>query len=347
MERLLDDLNIIRPLRRVYVVRGLVANETELAEVLSEELQGQYTQNNYRHRERQSDDDSRLFFRVRAFPRGLQHRMETQLRGRQVALTTTSTAVTAELSNKDPGPTLCAMNVANGIMYGSFYAGPHVMALQKRNASRLGIYDSRPEKNKAGTASAEASAAASMALADLKGRIPVSRAGWKLIEVFRRRPALFVPSGDASFVAVDIGASPGGWSYELAALPGCQRVFAVDPGALALPIPANVTHMQQRIEEAAPVLVAQGVTVDCVVNDMNASPRMTVESLMALSGVVKKGAAVVLTFKNFVGGRSKFGKAIEAALGKLDAVLDGMEVIRLFMGGEQERTVVGRWKGGM
>ena len=65
---------------------------------------------------------------------------------------------------------------------------------------------------------------------------------------------------------------------------------------------------------------------------------------MALGGVIKAGASVVLTFKNFVGGRTKFGIAIETALNELDAVLDEMEVIRLFMGGEQERTVVGRWK---
>jgi hypothetical protein len=38
---LLEDLNITRPLRRVYVVRGLVATEAELLEVLRGELQGQ------------------------------------------------------------------------------------------------------------------------------------------------------------------------------------------------------------------------------------------------------------------------------------------------------------------
>ena len=73
---------------------------------------------------------------------------------------------------------------------------------------------------------------------------------------------------------------------------------------------------------------------------------MTVESLLALRKVIRHGAAVVLTFKNFVGGRAKFSKAIESAPSQLSDVLDGMEVLRLFMGGEQERTVVGRWRGG-
>ena len=157
---------------------------------------------------------------------------------------------------------------------------------------------------------------------------------------------MFVPDPNARFIAVDIGASPGGWSYELSAMPGCERVFAIDPGALALPIPANVTHMRQKIEDAAPVLVSQGMMVDCVVNDMNASPRVTVGSLLLLRKIIKDGAVVVLTFKNFVGGRAKFASAIKSALGELDAVLTGMEVLRLFMGGEQERTVVGRWKEG-
>ena len=344
---LLEDLNIIRPLRRVYVVRGIVATETELSLALSKELRDHFEESS------PGQNSEGLFFRVRAFPRDLQERLENKLRGQHLTTSTgggKSTTTSMRLSNKDPGPTLCAMNVVNGIMYGSFHQGARMMALQKRNASRLGVYDSRPPKNKGGVAAlpilADSAAAASMAIADVKGRIPVSRAGWKLVEVFRRRPTLFVPNNASSFVAVDIGASPGGWSYELAALPGCQRVFAVDPGALTQPIPPNVTHLQQKIEDAAPELIAQGIRVDCVVNDMNASPRMTVESLLALRKVIRHGAAVVLTFKNFVGGRAKFSKAIESALSQLSDVLDGMEVLRLFMGGEQERTVVGRWRGG-
>ena len=53
---------------------------------------------------------------------------------------------------------------------------------------------------------------------------------------------------------------------------------------------------------------------------------------------------MVLTFKNFVGGRAKFALEIQTALAELALVLDGMEMLRLFMGAEQERTVVGRWK---
>ncbi|KNC69563.1 ribosomal RNA large subunit methyltransferase J, partial [Sphaeroforma arctica JP610] len=47
-------------------------------------------------------------------------------------------------------------------------------------------------------------------------------------------------------VALDIGASPGGWSYWLA--DRCATVVAVDPGALKAPIPSNVIHVQDRIE---------------------------------------------------------------------------------------------------
>ena len=73
-----------------------------------------------------------------------------------------------------------------------------------------------------------------MAIADVKGRIPVSRAGWKLAEVFRGDPhCLFQTMHPRS--RVDIGASPG-VELQFAALPGCQRVFAVDPGALTQPI---------------------------------------------------------------------------------------------------------------
>jgi 23S rRNA U2552 (ribose-2'-O)-methylase RlmE/FtsJ len=173
----------------------------------------------------------------------------------------------------------------------------------------------------------------------------VSRAAWKLVEVFRRRPQ-FNPSLSKSkrpFVAVDIGASPGGWSYELASMPNCSKVYAVDPGALTKPIPDKVVHLQKKIEECTEELMSQGVKFDCVVCDMNASPRMTIESLLSLSKVVNKGAVIVLTFKNFVGGRKSFAVALKEALALVEGIVVDQDVVRLMSGGVEERTLVGRF----
>ena len=356
-----SDLNIIRPLRRIHAVRGSVATRTEVLKVLMEELQGHHEAARLKSGQQvdngtlpKSDDShdrkKHLYFRVRAFPNSLQKYLEEKLNGAAVISSSSTDAVTALLSNKDEGPTLCAMNVSDGILFGSFYLTTDMLYIGKRNAARLGIFDSRRKKGKDGVATLPtletASASISTNISDINGRVPVSRAGWKLVEVFRRRPFLSPATTtgvDQTFTAIDIGASPGGWSYELASLPACERVYAVDPGELTKPIPENVTHMQERIEQAAPKLVKQGVTIDCVVNDMNASPRMTVESLLALRGIIRDGATVILTFKNFVGGRAKFAKAVDDALQNLEGVLSGMEVMRLFMGGEQEQTVIGKW----
>ena len=174
----------------------------------------------------------------------------------------------------------------------------------------------------------------------------VSRAAWKLVEIFRRRP-LFHPSTlklTRKFVAIDIGASPGGWSYELASMPNCERVYAVDPGALTPPIPNNVVHLAQKIEDCTNELTAQNKNgIDVVVCDMNSSPRMTCESLLGLKDIVNVGAIIVLTFKNFVGGRKAFAKAVAEALVLLDGVVVDRELVRLMSGGVEERTVVGRF----
>ena len=98
-------------------------------------------------------------------------------------------------------------------------------------------------------------------------RVPC-RAAWKLQEVFNRLPELTrvrtcqtscdttaTISESKGWVALDIGASPGGWSYFLAGLPNCRRVLAVDPGKMKEPVPSLVTHLAQRVEDVTPDLL--------------------------------------------------------------------------------------------
>ena len=102
--------------------------------------------------------------------------------------------------------------------------------------------------------------------------------------------------------AIDVGASPGGWTTCLCDA-GCARVTAVDPGALYLP-PAlaasgRVEHLQMRIEAALPLLHERGgVRLDLLVCDMNAPPEVVVAIAHDASPLLVDGAALVLTFKN-------------------------------------------------
>ena len=76
---------------------------------------------------------------------------------------------------------------------------------------------------------------------------------------------------------------------------------------------------------------------------MNTPPAVTFKALVGLSPIIRCGATVVLTLKNFVGGKAKFDDKCKIVRNDLAALVDNMVVIRLMTGGVQERTVVGRW----
>lgn len=212
----------------------------------------------------------------------------------------------------------------------------------------------------------------------------VSRAFFKLREVLSRSSVIqwtsqVASSGESEVkyhdvCAMDVGASPGGWSYLLASR-GCKCVHAVDPAAMASPIPSNVTHHREKIE----VLVSRhGIKSDSIhlyVCDMNANPRHMMRVFDSATPLLVDGAAVVLTFKSFADAKTSKGKRKrafdtvvdddehnEAALDLLrrpmqetmrtsllvlrrDFAYDGtVRAFHLMSNGQQERTVVFRYK---
>ena len=124
----------------------------------------------------------------------------------------------------------------------------------------------------------------------------------------------------------------------------CERVIAIDPGALRSPIPPKVEHIQQRAEDCAPALLARGLRASCFVCDMNTPPGVTVDVLMLLLPMLLPGATVILTFKNFVGSKANMQREVEVATARLDTVLapKTARVLRLMSGGKEEYTAVGR-----
>lgn len=99
--------------------------------------------------------------------------------------------------------------------------------------------------------------------------------------------------------ALDIGASPGGWSWVLAN--AAARVTAVDPGELDPRVAAHdaVTHLRVRAES----LQFDEPQFDWVVNDMNVDPPLAAEVLLQVRPWLREGGRSVTTLK--LAGRSR------------------------------------------
>lgn len=91
-------------------------------------------------------------------------------------------------------------------------------------------------------------AATAAAAATTTAGVTICRAGAKIEEIMRRKRWLHVQEdgttsanhGNEKYryrLAVDVGASPGGWSYYLATQANVERVIAIDKGELHLPEP--------------------------------------------------------------------------------------------------------------
>ena len=115
----------------------------------------------------------------------------------------------------------------------------------------------------------------------------------------------------ADAAALDVGASPGGWSWVLAA--SGARVTAVDPGELDRRVTehSQVTHLKARAE----TLDFEQASFDWVVNDMNVDPPLAAEVLLMAHDWLRAGGRVVSTLK--MGGRSRPREALAAFVSRL------------------------------
>ncbi len=121
-----------------------------------------------------------------------------------------------------------------------------------------------------------------------KGQI--SRSEFKLEELFRVHD-LDVP---ASGIAIDLGASPGGWTRILR-----ERgltVWAIDPARLdpRLANDAKVHHVQMT---AGPFLHMTDVVADLVVNDMRMDPDLSTSAMLDAAKRLKPGGMMIQTLK--------------------------------------------------
>ena len=142
-------------------------------------------------------------------------------------------------------------------------------------------------------------------------REAVSRAYYKLREVATRTQVLKCANdvSESQICALDVGASPGGWSYFLSTK--CKHVHAVDPAEMASPIPKNVTHYQDKIENVVSKGIIKPNSIHLYVCDMNANPRVMITVFQSATLLLVHGAVVVLTFKSF---KDRVGESKKAFL---------------------------------
>lgn len=139
---------------------------------------------------------------------------------------------------------------------------------------------------------------ASNALSDWPGgrvrlarpRNQISRSEFKLEELFR----ITDPGIPASGIAIDLGASPGGWTRILR-----QRgfvVWAIDPAALdrRLGGDPDVHHVRTT---AGPYLATSNLEADLVVNDMRMSPDLSAQVMLAAARNLVPGGWMIQTLK--------------------------------------------------
>lgn len=186
----------------------------------------------------------------------------------------------------------------------------------------------------------------------------VCRAQYKLREVMQRTSVfariLNRPSVDGSSnnntSAIDVGAAPGGWSVCLAEDCGFQTVYAVDPGQLTKdrPLPPAIVHMKLKGEQAVDQLLKEGKgqRLDGYTCDMNVPTSQALDVFFQAMPLLRSGAAVVITLKNFDGTIQLWKSKVDEAVERLKTVCDagGVQVLHLMSNGEKEVTAVGNLK---
>lgn len=125
-------------------------------------------------------------------------------------------------------------------------------------------------------------------LAKPKGQI--SRSEFKLEELFREFPIDVPEAGKA----LDLGASPGGWTRILRQ--HGLEVWAVDPADLhpSLQADTGVHHLRAT---ASPFLASTDLAFDVVVNDMRMTPELSSQMMLDAARTLATGGLIIVTLK--------------------------------------------------
>lgn len=149
----------------------------------------------------------------------------------------------------------------------------------------------------------------------------VSRAEFKLLEAMNVFNLTFPNTG----FALDIGASPGGWTRVLAS--HGLKVDAVDPGELDARLRNNplVNYVPRRIQDYNP----GPKRFAAIVNDMKMDPRESIALMLRFAPLLEPKGRGVITLKMPKGTHksSEARRALEMILKDLDHLSQGFEIV--------------------
>jgi len=149
--------------------------------------------------------------------------------------------------------------------------------------------------------------------------------------------------------ALDIGASPGGWSYTLASLDAVTECLAVDPAELnpAVVNHCKVIHIPQMMQDALPRLLSTHAGSIAICScDANREAEDLAAVISTCAPLLQQGAPLILTFKlQKRCGPQLLAKIDLACKDLLAADFEGMELHWLFANSTNERTLLA-WRNG-
>ena len=145
--------------------------------------------------------------------------------------------------------------------------------------------------------------------------------------------------------AIDLGASPGGWSSYLATARKC-RVLAIDPGVVMC-TNERVQHVAKLVEDSAEEIrrfATEETPLDLIVCDMNVRPELACQLIhfVCATAPISPTAMLVLTCKETLTGRSQ--KLVTEAQIRLSHLFTSWRSYHL-LSNAKERTLIGQfWK---
>jgi 23S rRNA (cytidine2498-2'-O)-methyltransferase len=178
------------------------------------------------------------------------------------------------------------------------------------------------------------------ALADWPGgRVHLAKRGGQLARSeFKLEEAvkIFDLTFPAHGTALDLGASPGGWTRLLR-----ERgltVWAVDPGDLEGPI-VNDPSVHHARTTAGAFLAQNKTTFDLIVNDMRIMPELSCETMLQAAVHVKDGSLGVMTLKLSL---NQPVKTVLRCLGILEPTYEVLHARQLFHNRQEVMVVLRR-----
>ncbi|KAL0477541.1 hypothetical protein AKO1_010833 [Acrasis kona] len=162
----------------------------------------------------------------------------------------------------------------------------------------------------------------------------ISRAYHKIAETFAIESSFKIKEG---MKALDVGASPGGWSSYLAM--NKISTLSIDPGDLQVTHPL-ICHIKKRIEDCFHEIELFG-PIDILVCDMNIHPLNVAKTMLQILPYLSEEAILIVTAKEVEHYRSK--KLVGIMSRMLGVGYDDIKSYFLISNGK-ERTVTARKK---